>query len=102
MAFGFSTRHTPQVGAPDAVIQSSRHVGHVVIWQAANRFFALAVDAGPDAELIVQVTQEMSVALTIESGPIEATRVRLRPGLGKQAIRLPAPQPWVMLVAEAR
>ena len=91
-----------QIGDPDAIIQSSRHVGHVVIWQAANRFFAFAVDVQPDAELVVQVTQEMSVALTIESGPIEGTRVRLRPGLGKQAIRLPSPQPWVMLVAEAR
>ena len=91
-----------QVGDPDAIIQSSRHVGHVVIWQAANRFFAFAVDVQPDAELVVQVTQEMSVALTIESGPIEGTRVRLRPGLGRQAIRLPSPQPWVMLVAEAR
>jgi hypothetical protein len=91
-----------QVGDPDAVIQSSRHVGHVVIWQAANRFFAFAVDVQSDAELVAQVTQEMSVALTIESGPIEGTRVRLRPGLGSQAIRLPSPQPWVMLVGEAR
>jgi len=57
---------------------------------------------GPDAELVAQVTQEMSVAVTIESGPIEGTRVRLRPGLGRQAVRLPSPQPWVMLVAEAR
>jgi hypothetical protein len=91
-----------QVGDPDAMIRSSRHVGHVVIWQAANRFFALAIDAGPDAELVARVTQEMSVALTIESGPIDGTRVRLRPGLGRQAIRLPSPQPWVMLVGEAR
>ena len=29
-------------------------------------------------------------------------RVRIRPGLARQAIRLPSPQPWVMLVAEAR
>jgi len=91
-----------QVGDPDAIIRSSRHVGHVVLWQAANRLFALAIDVAPDAELIAQVTQEMSVALTIESGPINGTRVRLRPGLGRQAIVLPSPQPWVMLVAEAR
>jgi hypothetical protein len=91
-----------QMGDSDTIVRSSRHVGHVVIWQAANRLFALAIDVGPDAELIVQATQEMSVALTIESGPIDGTRVRLRPGLGKQAIRLPSPQPWVMLVAEAR
>jgi hypothetical protein len=91
-----------QIGDPDAIIQSSRHVGQVVMWQAANRFFALAIDVRPDAELIAQVTQEMSVALTIESGPIEGMRIRLRPGLGRQVIRLPSPQPWVMLVAEAR
>jgi len=91
-----------QVGDPDAIIRSSRHVGHVVVWQAANRFFVLTVDAGPDAELIAQVTQEMSVALTIESGPIEGTRIRIRPGLARQVIRLLSPQPWVMLVGEAR
>jgi hypothetical protein len=50
----------------------------------------------------VQVTQEMSVALTVESGPVEGVRVLIRPGLGRQAIRLPSPQPWVLLVAEAR
>ena len=91
-----------QEGDPDAVIQSSHHVGHVVIWQAANRFFALAIDVRPDAELIAQVTQEMHVALTTESGPAEGLRVRLRPGIGRQSFRLPSPQPWVMLVAEAR
>jgi len=91
-----------QAGDPDAVIQSARHVGHVVIWQAANRFFALAVDVQPDAELVAQVAQELSVALTIESGPINGARIRLRPGLRRQAIVLPSPQPWVMIVAEAR
>ena len=91
-----------QPGDPDAVIQSSRHVGHVVIWQAANRFFVLAVDVGPDAELTAQVTQEMSASLTVENGLIEGVRVRLRPGFGRQAVALPSPQPWVMLVAEAR
>ena len=72
------------------------------MWQASNRLFALAVDARPGAELVVQVTQEMSVAFTIESGPINGPRVRLRPGFGRQAIALPAPRPWVMLVAESR
>jgi hypothetical protein len=91
-----------QVGDPDAIIQASSRVGHVVIWQAANRFLIFAADVGPDAELVVRVTQEMIVARTIERGPIDGARVRLRPGLGRQAIRLPSPQPWVMLVGEAR
>jgi hypothetical protein len=47
-----------QVGAPDAIIPSSRHVGHVVIWLAANRFFALAIDVAPDAELVAQAAQD--------------------------------------------
>ena len=101
-SFAWWNMDVRQVGDADTIIRSSRHVGHVVIWQAANRFFAFAIDAGPGAELIAQVTQEMSVALTIESGPIEGTHVRLRPGLGRQVIRLPSPQPWVMLVGEAR
>jgi len=91
-----------QSGDSDAVIQASRHVGHVVIWQAANRFFALAVDVGPDAELTAQVPQEMSASFTLESGPIAGMRVRLSPGSGRQTVRLPSPQPWVMVVAEAR
>jgi hypothetical protein len=91
-----------EVGDPDAIIRSSHHVGQVVSWQAANRFFALAIDVRPDAELIAQVTQEMSASLTVESGPIDGVRVRLSPGLGRQTIRLPSPRPWVMLVAEAR
>jgi hypothetical protein len=53
-----------QVGDSDPIIRSSRHVGHVVIGETANRFFALASDAGPDAELVGQVTQEISAALT--------------------------------------
>jgi len=91
-----------QIGDPDAILQSSRHVGQVVIWQAANRLFALAIDVRPEAELIAQVTQEMNVSFTVESGPLEGMRIRLRPGFGRQAIRLPSPQPWVMLVAESR
>ena len=91
-----------QVGDNDAVIQSSRHVGHVVVWQAENRFFAFAVDVRPGAELVALVTREMRGSFTVESGPVEGIRVRIRPGLGRQAIRLPSPQPWVMLVAEAR
>jgi len=90
------------VGDPDAVIQSSRHVGRVVIWQAANRFFALAVDVGSDAELEARVPQEMRAFLTIESGAVEGLGVRLRPGFGKQTVALPSPQPWVMVVGEAR
>jgi len=42
------------------------------------------------------------VAFTVESGPIEGTLVRLRPGLGKQVIALPSPQPWVLVVAASR
>ncbi|MFO7694042.1 MAG: hypothetical protein R6V57_13215 [Vicinamibacterales bacterium] len=91
-----------QAGDNDAVVQSSRHVGHVVVWQAENRFFAFAVDVRPGAELVALVTREMTGSFTVESGPIEGIRVRMRPGLGRQAIRLPSPQPWVMLVAEAR
>jgi hypothetical protein len=91
-----------QVGDPDAIIRSSRHVGHVVIWQAANRFFALALEVGADAELEVQVPLDMGVAFAIESGPAGGARVRVGPGRGRQTIALPAPQPWVMLVAEVR
>ena len=91
-----------KAGGLDTAIQSSRHVGHIVVWQAENRFCAFAADVRPGAELVAQVAQELSVALTIESGPIDGTRVRLRPGLGRQAIALPSPQPWVMIVAEAR
>jgi hypothetical protein len=91
-----------QVGSSDAIIRSWRHVTKVYEWQAANRLFVFAVNVRPGAQLTAQVTQEMSVALTIESGPIDGTRVRLRPGLGRQAIGLPSPQPWVLLVAEAR
>jgi hypothetical protein len=91
-----------EVGDPDAVIQSSRHVGRVVIWQAANRFFALAVDVGPDAELEARVPQEMRAFLTIESGAVEGLALRLRPGFGRQTVALPSPQPWVMVVGEAR
>jgi len=91
-----------EAGDLDAVIQSSRHVGPVVVWQAENRFFAFAADVRPGAELAALVTREMSGSFTVESGPIEGVRVQIRPGRGRQAIRLPSPQPWVMLVAEAR
>ena len=91
-----------EVGDPDAMLQSSRHVGRVVTWQASNRFFALAIDVRQGAELVARVTQEMRVAFTVESGPIAGMRVHLRPGLGKQMIALPSPQPWVMLVAQGR
>jgi hypothetical protein len=91
-----------QAGGLDAVIQSSRHVRHVVVWQAENRFFVFAADIRPGAELVALVTREMRGSFTVESGPIEGVRVQIRPGRGRQAIRLPSPQPWVMLVAEAR
>jgi hypothetical protein len=91
-----------EVGDPDAILQSSRHVGHVVTWQASNRLFALAIDVGQGAELVARVTQEMRGVLTIESGTVAALRVRLEPGRGRQTIPLPGPQPWVMVVAEAR
>ena len=91
-----------RAGDPDCVVRSSRHAGDVVVWQAANRFFALVLDVGADAELTVQVPQEMGVAFTIESGPVDAPHVRVRPGRGRETIALPAAQPWVMLVAEAR
>lgn len=89
-------------GDVDCVVRSSRHAGSVVVWQASNRFFALALDVGADAEIAVQPPQEMGVALTIESGPVGGVRVRVGPGREKQIIHLPGPQPWVMLVAEAR
>jgi hypothetical protein len=91
-----------QPGEPDAVIQSSRHVGHVVTWQASNRFFVLAIEVGPEAELVARVAQDLRGVLTVESGRIEGTRLHLSPALGRQTISLPSPQPWVMLVAEAR
>jgi hypothetical protein len=89
-------------GDAECVVRSSRHVGSVIVWQTSNRFFALALDVEADAELAVQVPQEMGVALTIESGPVGGPRVRVGPGRGQKAIVLPAPQPWVMLVADAR
>jgi hypothetical protein len=89
-------------GDADCVVRSSRHVGHVVVWQASNRFFALALDVGANAELAVQVAQEMGIAFTIESGPVGGAHMRVGPGRGKQTIQLPGPKPWVMLVAEAR
>jgi hypothetical protein len=91
-----------RMGDPDCVIRSARHAGDVVVWQAANRFFALVLDVGANAELTVQVPQEMGVAFTVERGPVDAPRVRVRPGRGRETIALPAAQPWVMLVAEAR
>ena len=91
-----------QVGDPDAFIQSSRHVGHVDVWQAEDRFFAFAADVRPGAELVALVTREMSRSFTVESGAAEGVRVPIRPGLGRQAIRLPSPQPWMMLVVESR
>ncbi len=72
------------------------------MWQAENRFFVFAFDVRRDAELVALVTREMSGSFTVESGPVEGIRVHIRPGLGRQAIRLPSPQPWVMLVADAR
>jgi hypothetical protein len=52
--------------------------------------------------LVALVTREMRGSFTVEGGPVEGIGVRIRPGLARQAIRLPSPQPWVMLVAEAR
>jgi hypothetical protein len=72
------------------------------VWQAENRFFVFAADIRPGAELVALVTREMSGSVTVESGPVAGARIRIRPGLARQAIRLPSPQPWVMLVAEAR
>jgi len=94
-----SVRH---LGDPDAVIRSSRNVGQVYTWQAADRVFAFAIDVQPDAELVAQVTRVMSGSVTVEGGPAEGIRIQLNPGLGRQTIRLPSPQPWVMLVGEAR
>ena len=91
-----------QIGDPDAILQSSRHVGQVVIWQAANRLFVFAVNVRPGARLTAQATQDMTGTFTIEGGPMEGLPVRLQPGRGEQTIRLPSPQPWVILVAEAR
>ena len=72
------------------------------MWQAENRFFASAFDVRPGAELAALVSREMRGSFTVESGPIEGTRIRIRPGLARQAIRLLSPQPWVMLAAESR
>jgi len=44
----------------------------------------------------------VGASFAIESGPLDGAHVRLRAGRGKQIIELPSPQPWVMLVAEAR
>ena len=105
-------RHSGVAGVVEHARATSRRSGcrhpvvaprrPVVVWQAENRFFAFAFDVQPGAELVALVTREMSGSFTVESGPIEGTRVRIRPGLARQAIRLPSPQPWVMLVAEAR
>jgi hypothetical protein len=91
-----------QVGDTDAIIRSSRHVSQVYGWQAANRLFVFAVNVRPGAQLTAQVSQEMTGAFTVEGGAVVSVPVRLRPGLGGQAITLPSPQPWVILVLESR
>jgi len=92
-----------EVGSPDAIIRSSRHVTQVYEWQAANRLFVFAVNVRPGAQLTAQVTQDMTGTFTLEGGPVEGLPVRLQPGRGEQTIRLPSPpQPWVILIVEAR
>jgi hypothetical protein len=91
-----------QVGSSDAIIRSWRHVTKVYEWQAANRLFVFAVNVRPGAQLTAQATQDMTGTFTLEGGPVEGLPVRLQPGRGEQTIRLPSPQPWVILVAEAR
>jgi len=91
-----------QVGSSDAIIRSWRHVTEVYEWQAANRLFVFAVNVRPGAQLTAQVIQDMTGTFTLEGGPADGLPVRLQPGRGGQTIRLPSPQPWVILVAEAR
>jgi hypothetical protein len=91
-----------EVGGPDAIIRSSRHVSQVYEWQAANRLFVFVVNVQQGAQLTSQVTQDMAGRFTIESGAVDGQPVRLQPGRGGQTVTLPSPQPWVILVAEAR
>ena len=91
-----------QVGSSDAIIRSWRHVTKVYEWQAANRLFVFAVNVRQGAQLTAQVIQDMTGTFTLEGGPADGLPVRLQPGRGGQTIRLPSPQPWVILVAEAR
>ena len=91
-----------EVGSPDAIIRSWRQVSQVYEWQAANRLFVFAVNVRPDAQLTAQVTEDMTGRFTVEGGAVDGLPVRLQPGRGGQTIRLPSPQPWVILVVEAR
>jgi hypothetical protein len=44
----------------------------------------------------------MTGRFTVEGGAVDGLPVRLQPGRGGQTIRLPSPQPWVILVVESR
>jgi hypothetical protein len=90
------------MGSSGAVIRSARNVGRVFSWQAADRLFVFAADVQPGAELVVEPARAMSGGFTTEDGAIESLRVELRPGTGAQSVPLPAPQPWVILIVEAR
>jgi hypothetical protein len=91
-----------EVGSPDAIVRSWRHVSQVYEWQAANRLFVFAVNVRPDAQLTAQVTEDMTGRFTVEGGAVDGLPVRLQAGRGGQTIRLPSPQPWVILVVESR
>ncbi len=91
-----------QVGSPGAVVRSARNVARVYTWQAADRLFVFAADVQPGAELVAEPAREMSGGFTTEDGAAGGPRVELRPGAGAQTVALPAPQPWVILIVEAR
>jgi hypothetical protein len=90
------------VGSSGAVIRSAHNVGRVYTWQAADRLFVFAADVQAGAELVAEAARAMSGGFTTEDGAAGGPRVELRPGGGAQTIALPAPQPWVILIAETR
>jgi hypothetical protein len=101
-SLGWWTMSVRPMGSPGAVIRSARNVGRVFTWQAADRLFVFAADVQPSAELVATSARAMRGGFTTEDGAAGGPRVELRPGAGPQSIPLPAPQPWAILIAEAR
>ncbi|HNV02079.1 MAG TPA: hypothetical protein PLE61_01970 [Vicinamibacterales bacterium] len=89
-------------GSAGAIVAGARLAGRVFAWQAEDRLFVFALDTAPGASLSLEPAREMRGGFTAPDGAVAAPPVELRPGNGPQDLALPAPQPWVILVASAR